>query len=183
VAELQAYLGTKYGIPLIGATPDFGPALVSILTPTNGATVVGLTNFVVTATATPGTNAGTPTSIAKMELFVNGAPAGTLTNSPYQWAVYVGSPAPITLTVTATDNQGVANSATCTVTPTAPAEETCTLTNPTNGSSIGAPTNVTATATVTVPPGDAVASVSFLATGYPVGRVCSIRGPWRCRRS
>jgi hypothetical protein len=171
VAELQAYLGTKYGIPLIGATPDFGPALVSILTPTNGATVVGLTNFVVTATATPGTNAGTPTSIAKMELFVNGAPAGTLTNSPYQWAVYVGSPAPITLTVTATDNQGVANSATCTVTPTAPAEETCTLTNPTNGSSIGAPTNVTATATVTVPPGDAVASVSFLATGYPVGTV------------
>jgi hypothetical protein len=169
LADIQAYLGTKYGMPLIGGTPDFGPGLVSILTPTNGASVFGLTNFVVTATATPGTNAGTPTSIATMELFVNGAPAGTLTNSPYQWAVYAGSPSPITLTVTATDNQGVASSATSTVTPTVAAGETCTLTSPANGSSLGAPTNVTATATVTVPPGDAVASVSFLANGYPVG--------------
>jgi hypothetical protein len=171
LADIQAYLGTKYGIPLISATPDFGPALVSILTPTNGATVVGLTNFVVTATASPGTNAGTSTSIATMELFVNGTPAGTLTNSPYQWAVYADSPGPTTLTVTATDNQGVASSATSTVTTAAPAGEICTLTSPTNGSSIGAPANITATANVSLAPGAAVASVSFLANGYPVGTV------------
>ena len=171
LADIQAYLGTKYGIPLIGVTPDFGPALVSILTPTNDATVVGLTNFEVIAAATPGTNAGTPTSISTMELFVNGVSAGVLTNSPYQWAVYSGSPAPITLTVTATDNQGVPSSTSGTVTPTAPTGVTCTLTSPINGSSMAAPTNIAATATVTVPPGDAVASVSFLANGYPVGTV------------
>jgi hypothetical protein len=114
--NIQAYLGTKYGISLAVPTtppPLPGPA-VAILTPTNGSHVPGI--FSVTATATPATN----TSIATVQLFVNGGSLAALTAPPYQWTVCAGSADPITLTVTATDNQGVPTSSTNTVTPSGP---------------------------------------------------------------
>jgi hypothetical protein len=162
LTDITAYLGGKYGIGLAVAAPDSGP-VVSILTPTNGAAMVGLTNFFVTADAT-NTFAGTATSIATVELFVNGVSAG-VTNWPYQWTVYADSPAPITLTVVATDNEGVTNSATSTVSVIGPPGETCTLTSPTNGSTAAVPGTIVAAAGFTLAPGDTVASVSFYANG------------------
>jgi len=113
LANLQAYLGTKYGLALAVPAADPGPA-VSILNPANGGSVDAPGNFTVTAAATP----ASATSIATMELFVNGFSFGTLSAPPYQWPVFVSTPGPIALMVTATDNHGVANSANTTITAT-----------------------------------------------------------------
>jgi hypothetical protein len=111
--NLQAYLGTKYGMALVVPAPDLGP-VVSILSPANGGSVAAPGNFAVTATATP----VPATSIATVQLYVNGIAFSALSAPPYQWPVYVSTPGPVTLMVTATDNHGVANSASATITAT-----------------------------------------------------------------
>ena len=113
LTNIEAYLANKYGIGLVAPVPDPGPA-ISITSPTNGASVVGLSNFVVTASVTPATNADVSAPIVLVQL--NGTLANAVTNSTYYWTVLAVPPGPLTLTVTASDNQGVSNSATSTIT-------------------------------------------------------------------
>ncbi len=152
--------------PLLVVSPiGTGPA-VSLLTPTNNATVFPNTAVSLAATAT---SAGG--SIASVQFFVNGNPApvnggNALAAAPYTSTFTPTAPGSYTIDAVATDDRGnttVSNSATITA---AFATPTIAITSPNPNATARAtpnvPLTITATATVQTGAGASVLLVEFL---------------------
>jgi hypothetical protein len=175
--NLQAYLGSKYGIALSLPPPDPGP--VVSMTPTNGSDVPGYTNWFVTVDPTPAP--GTGTTIASVDLqysnwysFGVWSDIGTLTAPPYQWlglGYSAQEPYPYSFMAIVTDSRGVTTTANISVHAVG-APASCVVTGPANGATFVAPASITVTATASeLDPGYTVATMGFLANGNPVANL------------
>lgn len=160
-------------IPLLVVSPVGLPPTVNLLTPANGASVTPNTtvSFAATATAAGGT-------IASVQFYVNGSPAGinggnALTAAPYTTSFVPTAPGTYTIDAIATDDRGnttVSNAATITA---AFATPTVAIVSPNPNATARAtpnvPLNITASATVASGGGAAILLVEFLLDGVQIG--------------
>lgn len=96
---VAAYLGSKYGIPIVQAANL--PPTVALTGVTAGASLNLPTNIALTATATD-----TDGSIVKVEFLANGGLVGTATTSPFRIPLSLVAAGNVTLSAVATDNLG-----------------------------------------------------------------------------
>ncbi len=150
--------GTAYAPP----GTDVTPPTAGLTAPTDGATVFG--HVAVSATASD--NVG----VARVDLFVDGARAGSATAAPYvfDWDSAAVPAGPHQLQVRAYDAaDNLASSAPVSVTVVSPAPPTVTLTAPAMGALVGGTVTVSAATSDDA----AVARVDFLDGGTVVGMV------------
>jgi hypothetical protein len=120
---VAAYLGAKYGIPII--QPTNGLPTVSLTAPSGGGTIAAPTNLTATATA-----ADPDGSVVKVDFFANGGLVGSATRTPYRADFLVPTAGPVSLTTVATDNLGgKTTSASIAVTATSTAPSTLPVTS------------------------------------------------------
>ncbi len=160
-------------LPLLVVSPIGQPPAVNLLTPTNGTSVVP--NAAVSLAATAVANGGT---IASVQFYVNGNPAGinggnAITAAPFTASFTPTTPGTYTVDAIATDDRGntkVSNSATFTAAFSTP---TIVFTSPnpnaTARATPGVPLTLAATATVQSGAGAAVLLVEFLLDGQQIG--------------
>ncbi len=160
-------------IPLLVVSPVGLPPTVNLLTPANGASVTPNTTVSLAATATAA--GGT---IASVQFYVNGSPAGinggnALTSAPYTSTFVPTAPGTYTIDAIATDDRGnttVSNAATITA---AFATPTVAIVSPNPNATARAtpnvPLNITASATVATGGGAAILLVEFLLDGVQIG--------------
>ncbi len=152
---------TSDPITLIVA-PNQAPT-ISITSPSNGANFI--TGAVVAIAATAADSDGTVTSV---EFFVDGASVGVDNSAPYT-ANYTSVLGPHTLTAKATDDRSAqTTSSTISISVLNNVPPTVSLTAPSNGSSVTAPTAVTINATAADADGS-VTKVEFYVNGTLIG--------------
>ncbi len=137
------------------------PPAVSITSPSNGANFSAPASFTVTANATDSDG-----TIAKVEFFTNGVPAGVDSVAPYSVGVTNLAQGTYVFTAQATDNRGATTtSAPVTVTVGPPnALPAVRLLSPANGTSFSAPASVVVLATASDSDGT-IAKVEFFRDG------------------
>ena len=97
--SLAAYLGGKYGVPIV--TPTNSPPTVTINDPTNGATFAAPANVTVAITA-----ADSDGSVVQVDLYLNGGLVATHTSAPFSATLGFPAAGNFTLTAVVTDNLG-----------------------------------------------------------------------------
>jgi hypothetical protein len=146
--------------------------VVSIISPTNGATVTGTVSVSATASATA------PATVTSLQFFLDGQPlGGPITNAPYNlnWTVGSTTPGNHLLSAQVTDSNGsLATSTPITVVvpdnnPPPPPPDTTpptvNISNPANSQTVYGTIPIAANASDNV----AVASVQFMLDGQPLG--------------
>jgi hypothetical protein len=160
-------------VSLLVVSPIGQPPTVSLLTPTNNASVSP--NTAVSLAATAVGNGGT---IASVQFYVNGSPApvnsgNAITAAPYTSTFTPTAPGIYTIDAIATDDRGnttISNSARITAAFTTP---TVAITTPNPNATARAtpnvPLNLAATATVQAGTGASILLVEFLLDGVQIG--------------
>ena len=154
---------TSAGVSVTVSLPNV-PPLVSLTSPTAGASFVAPATIPISATA-----ADTDGTVSFVTFYASGLPIGTVTASPFTvpWTPAVGD---YVLTAIATDDRGgTTTSAGVSVTVLAPnVAPSVFLTSPAAGTSFVAPAMIPISATAADTDGT-VSSVTFYANGVPIG--------------
>ena len=99
--NVSAYLGTKYGVPVV--VPTNTPALVTITNPTNGATLAAPTNLTIAADANDPDG-----GVVRVDFYIGSGLVASDSSAPFSASVDLpAAPGSFTLTAVATDNLGL----------------------------------------------------------------------------
>ena len=156
---------TGTSIPVsVTVVPDQAPS-VSLVSPLPGANYVAPASVELVATAS-----SSDTSITNVVFYSAAGKIATVTKAPYVYDWKPSGSGSFSVYAIVTDSVGTTTqSSTVTFSVTSATTSTVKITAPTSGKVLAAPANVTLTATATVPTGDSVSSVTYYASGAPIG--------------
>ena len=163
--------GTTTSSPITVTVNPHVPPIVSLSSPSNGATYQAPASVNMSALASPSSGS----SISKVEFFNGSTLLGTVTGVPYTYAWTSVAAGSYTLTAKATDNQGgttTSSAITVTVNPHIP--PTVSLSNPSNGATYQAPASVNMLASASPSSGSSISKVEFFNGSTLLGTVTGV---------